>query len=222
MPLQGTINIDDSNANMSTLLIFNSRFESGNLERAYKIEDVYKVPQISIRKSALCKNPGNPDKKTRSNIYRNNGMSKFVQNDNLQVNDKLEARYELFLSPDYGIGEKFSNKEDESVKYGLSKHTQWFYFSTKNFTKGLKAKFAIKNLYKKNSSYSKGMKPFVFSLRKYKEHGTGWHRGGDMVCYSQNYDNPSRSTLRFTYMYEYDDDIVYFAHYIPYTFTRMK
>jgi hypothetical protein len=164
VPLHGTINLDQTKVAMNTLLIFNSRFESGNLERAYKIEDVYNVPQVSIRKSAMSKNnPDSPDRKTRSNL-----------------SDKLEARYELFLSPDYGIGQKQTNEED-TLKYSLNKHTQWFYFSTKNFIKGLKAKFAIKNLYKKSSAYSKGMQPFVFSYRKHKEDGTGWHRGGEYV-----------------------------------------
>lgn len=154
---------------MSTLLLFNSRFESGNLERAYKIEDVYSVPQFSIRKSAMSKNPtnsiGSPERKV---------------NINSRNPEKLEARYELFLSLDYGVGKK-PNKDGEYIKYGVSKHTQWFYFSTKNFSKGLKAKFAIKNLYKKDSAYSKGMQPYVFSYRKYKEKGVGWHRGGDYV-----------------------------------------
>lgn len=89
--------------------------------------------------------------------------------------DKIEARYELYITPDWGIGKK-PNKDGEYVKFGMTKHTQWFYFSTKNFISKLKVTFAIKNLYKKSSSYSNGMQPFVFSLKKYKDKGIGWHR----------------------------------------------
>ena len=201
--------MDEKSIHMPTLLLFNSRFESGNLERAYKIEEVYSIPQLTMRRSALSKN-------TAASTHLDGR-----QKHGAQIPDKLEARYELFLSPDYGIGKK-QNKEGEYTRYGLSKHTQWFYFSTKNISKNLKAKFAIKNLYKKSSAYSKGMRPFVFSYKMYKEKGISWHRGCEHVWYSQNYDNPSRSTLRFTYTYEYEDDIVYFAHFIPYTFTRLK
>lgn len=124
---------------------------------------MYNIPQLTVRKSALVKacSTGGAESKSK------NG---------LRIVDKLEARYELYLTPDLGIGKK-PNKDGEYVKFGMSKHTQWFYFSTKNFSSRLRAHFAIKNLYKKNSAYSKGMQPFVFSLRKYKETGIGWYRG---------------------------------------------
>ena len=56
VPLSGSFKIDDAQFEAPTFLLFNSRFESGNLERAYKIEEVYGIPQYVIRKSAMSKN----------------------------------------------------------------------------------------------------------------------------------------------------------------------
>jgi hypothetical protein len=116
VPLNGSLNITQEQASSKTLLMFNSRFESGNLERAYKIEEVYKVPQLSIRKSGLTKNQVNQ-------------TTKDLQNDK-HYKAPIEVRYDLFLTPDWGIGKK-PNKDGEYVKFGMTKHTQWFYFSTK-------------------------------------------------------------------------------------------
>lgn len=77
------------------------------------------------------------------------------------------------------------NKDGEYVKFGMSKHAQWFYFGTKNFCSNLKVTFVIKNFYKKSSAYSKGMQPFVYSLRKYKDKGIAWHRAWELIWYSQ-------------------------------------
>lgn len=82
-----------------------------------------------------------------------------LKENNQKLQERHEARYELYLTPDWDIG-KTPNKDGEYVKFGMSKHTQWFYFSTKNFTEKLKVTFVIKNFYKKNSSYSKGMQPY--------------------------------------------------------------
>jgi hypothetical protein len=43
------------------------------------------------------------------------------------------------------------------------------------------------NLQKDESSYSQGMKPFVYSVKRNKEDGTNlWSRGGDNVEYYRN------------------------------------
>jgi hypothetical protein len=105
------------------------------LERAYKIEGMYDIPELSVNRSALSK--------SNSNANARDTKSKSV----IHVHEKLEARYELYLTPDWGIGKK-ADKEGEYTKFGMTKHTQWFYFSTKNFAKNLKVTFAIKNFYK--------------------------------------------------------------------------
>lgn len=44
---------------------------------------------------------------------------------------------------------------------------------------------------KDDSLYSSGMKPFVYSLKKKREQGVGWHRGGFNILY-----NPNGQTIR--------------------------
>ena len=99
---------------------------------------------------------------------------------------------------------------------------QWFYFSTLNLHMPPKTAitFTIKNLYKKKSSFQDGMKPYVFSLKHYEELGIGWHRAGTEILYYKNKGDGSKS-LQFTYEFLYTNDTVYFAHYVPYTYTRL-
>ena len=172
VPLNGSLTLSDEQSKSPTFLLFNSRFESGNLERAYKIEEIYKIPELSIRKSGLSKTHSSSVKPHS----RHTGWGR--------QNVKNEARYDLYLTPDWSIGKK-PNKNGEYTKMKMTKHTQWFYFSTRNFSNEFKVTFAIKNLYKKSSAYSKGMQPFVFSLKKHKKTGIGWHRGWDLVRYTQ-------------------------------------
>ena len=121
---------------------------------------------------------------------------------------------------------------------------QWYYFSCMNIKAGTTARINICNLSKPNGLYSKGMKPFIYSCNKKRDQGVGWHRAGDHVKYFQN-----GSTARFTkqtldahwvgdgsvpkdgdkfkalhslsweYKFESDFDIVFFAHFVPYTYT---
>lgn len=47
-------------------------------------------------------------------------------------------------------------------------------------------KFSILNLAKTTSLYQEGMKPCIWSKRKFETDGTGWFRGGDDITYVQN------------------------------------
>jgi len=101
-------------------LLFNSKFESGNLEQVYKIN---------------------------------------------------EYEYSLYLQQD---------------THNDNYWTQWFYFSTRNWSKGQKIVFTIKNLVKDNSLFNEGMKPCIFSAKKYLKSGTKWFRGCSDVWYYKN------------------------------------
>ena len=82
------------------------------------------------------------------------------------------------------------------------------------------------------------MRPFVYSMNKYKQSGIGWHRGGENVTYFQNGHTARYSkktldahwvsdgsvpvsndrykalhSLSFEYRFESDYDIVFFAHF---------
>ena len=93
---------------------------------------------------------------------------------------------------------------------------------------------------KKTSLYNQGMKPCVFSKRKYEESGLEWHRDGEDIAYFQNdmlrvrpnINSPSARnrdqdkqyfmTLTFTYTFSFDEDEVSFAHCYPYDYHRLE
>jgi len=105
-----------------------------------------------------------------------------------------------------------------------------------------KIKLNIVNLSKSTSMYSKGLQPFVYSVNQQKATATGWKRGGENIRFFAN-DGVSRynkmtldaewlsdgtpnvqqyqyrklNTLSFEYKFESNFDIVFFAHFIPYT-----
>lgn len=85
------------------------------------------------------------------------------------------------------------------------------------------------------------MRPCVYSHQKYKRSLQAWHRGGFDVCYKKNRrarqkvkqgrldeepELPAKIRalyqLSFSYVFEHDDDVVYFAHFYPYTFNNLQ
>ena len=64
-------------------------------------------------------------------------------------------------------------------------HNQWFYFRVSNSHKNQKVRFNIVNLTKKESLFSYGLKPLVYS-EKGSRQGLGWHRSGIKVFYEEN------------------------------------
>lgn len=81
---------------------------------------------------------------------------------------------------------------------------------------------------KESSLYNKGMKILIYSEKKSEEEGTGWFRGGEDIEYYRNglfrlyKEKKCFSSLTFSYKFEYDDDYVYFANNIPYTYTDLN
>ena len=91
---------------------------------------------------------------------------------------------------------------------------------------------------KPNSLSSYGMKPCVKSVKHFKSTGIGWHRDCENITYKMNdiLRNKNRKptdedkennllwtfyyfTLSFTYELLYDNDTVFFAHAVPYTYS---
>ena len=101
-------------------------------------------------------------------------------------------------------------------------HTQWYYFSVGNRGPGT-YKFTVLNLYKPDSLYAEGMLPAVLSLRKQQVQGLGWHHAGSKVTYYESSSIPAKShyALSFTYTFEYENDTVFFAHAVPYTYQEL-
>ena len=68
--------------------------------------------------------------------------------------------YELFLKNDYGT----------------QSFTQWYYFRISNTRKNTTYRFHIVNFMKPDSTYNKGMRPLVYSLKEADISQIGWHR----------------------------------------------
>ena len=105
-------------------------------------------------------------------------------------------------------------------------HTQWFFFRITNGKKGQKIKLNIMNFQRKKTKYSQGLKIWYFTKRKKEEKKIGWHHTNENVEYNQNFlynINKGRRnyyyTLSFEYTFEYNNDEVYFANCIPFTYT---
>ncbi|XP_071809409.1 uncharacterized protein [Asterias amurensis] len=145
-----------------TTLIFESRFESGNLMKALKVSE-YEY--------------------------------------------ELHLRYDLYTE----------------------KHTQWFYFRIQNMRKGIKYRFTITNLMKPGSLYNDGMRPLLYSEIEAQKKNIGWRRSGDDIKYFKNYLKRSDGkgdknyySLTWTCIFPHDNDVCYFAHCYPYTYSDLQ
>lgn len=119
-----------------------------------------------------------------------------------------EYEYDLILKPDYNT----------------RGYTQWYYFRVSNTKAGKPYRFNIINLMKPDSLYNHGMRPLTYSETAAKK-GRGWVRGGTDICYYQNSMKRKTAgyyyTLTFSHTFEYDQDVAYFAHSYPYTYTDL-
>ena len=148
-------------------LIFESRFESGNLQLVYLTE---------------------------------------LYNDNLDCD-----KYQLFLSNDTNT----------------TGYTQWFFFRITNTKKNKKVNLSIMNMLRKRTKYQNGIKIWIYSKKKNLEHNNiGWHHTNEDVKYYKNFlyrlikgKRQYFYTLSFDYTFEYDNDEIYFANCIPFTYT---
>ncbi len=65
-------------------------------------------------------------------------------------------------------------------------HTQWFYFSVSNMRKGVTYTINITNFCKRDSLYSSGLRPLMYSDTRAKIEHVGWSRCGANICYFSN------------------------------------
>eukprot|EP00960_Hanusia_phi_P043713 756211-Hanusia_phi.AAC.7 len=109
-----------------------------------------------------------------------------------------------------------------------NRHMQWYYFKVSNVQKGISYKFNIVNMCKSKSLYNYGLRPLRYSECNAKEKQLGWERSCKEIAYYKSglyYRSYSRipfRTLTFTYVGEYNDDEVYFAHCYPYTVNQLS
>ena len=194
-------------------VFFNSKFESANLRQVFNA--VPKGNQTPARESPRKVPEASPSKLGEETVGVPEG--------------KLFSEYNLWLQDD--------TNSDNSL-------TQWFYFSCLNVKKGTVVKLNMMNLMKDDSLYSIGMQPFVYSRKRhYEGDGVQWHREGfdieyffndktirtssktlDMAFDPRYVDNQKdkfkkMSTLTMSYEFKYDNDIVFFTHFAPYSYS---
>jgi hypothetical protein len=121
-----------------------------------------------------------------------------------------DFEYDLILKPDYNT----------------KGNTQWFFFSIGNTRAGKLYRFNIINMMKPDSLYNYGMKPLMYSQTDAHRYRRGWVRCGTDVCYYQNSMRRKLGgfyyTLTFAVTFNYDYDVVYFAHCYPYTYSMLN
>lgn len=107
-------------------------------------------------------------------------------------------------------------------------YSQWFFFRVTGGKKGQIVYFNIINLMKEYSLFNKGMKLSIYSEKKTEIEKKGWHKGGTNIDYYRNslfkYVKEQKrmlSSLSFSYEFEYNNDTVYFANTVPYTYTDL-
>ena len=184
------------------------------IENIVNLKAQMKKKKKRNRKSEKAKSELNGKEGTLSNTESLEFESKF-ESGNLQLAYQTAPNtYQLFLHNDTNT----------------TGYTQWFFFRVSNGKRDQKVTFDIMNLLRKKTKYCYGIKIWIFSTKNNKINKTGWYHTNDRVEYSRNnlykLQKGKRifySTLSFDYVFEYDDDEVYFANCIPYTYTdQMK
>ena len=90
-------------------------------------------------------------------------------------------------------------------------------------------RFNILNYSKPDSLFNYGMKISVYSDKKSEKDNIGWHKDCEDIRYYENgirkdvtYYSKCYYTATFTYTFEYDEDLVYFAYSVPYTYSDLR
>eukprot|EP00397_Hematodinium_sp_SG-2012_P002246 GEMP01002252.1.p1 GENE.GEMP01002252.1~~GEMP01002252.1.p1 ORF type:complete len:1279 (+),score=279.49 GEMP01002252.1:297-4133(+) len=100
-------------------------------------------------------------------------------------------------------------------------HKQWFYFAVRGGVRGQKVTFVMENFTKDSALYKKGMRPVTKSLKS----KAGWVRGCTESSYIVSGDTDateSYRTLSFSYTFAHACDVVYFAYFYPYTYSKLR
>ncbi|KAL4469431.1 hypothetical protein ABPG74_004684 [Tetrahymena malaccensis] len=174
------------------------------------------------------------------NVFKNKNELIFKQLNNNPQAEKEKAikiqKNDLVFDSRFESGNLFQAWKISNTEYNLilqndinSKgNTQWFFFSVQNAKKGQSITFNIINLNKKTSLFQKGMLPCVYSVKRKEAKNAGWKREGYAIKYyksfiqKEGFYNRSYYTLSFTYTFQYNEDVVYFAYSYPYTYSDLN
>ncbi len=188
--------------NYDNLPIFESHFESGNLQLAYIIQNLEEKDN----------NNNNSTTNDTTDILGLNNSNNLNNSTNANNNENFE-KYELFLHNDTNT----------------SGYTQWFFFRVSNVKKGKTLNLNIMNFLRKTTKYCNGLKIWVYSRKNSEINKIGWHHTTEEVKYSRNFLyklNKGKKeycyTLSFNYTLKFDNDEVFFANCIPFTYTDLN
>ena len=195
--------------NYDTLPIFESHFESGNLQLVYYTQNIEDKDNINtnINNNSKINDIIDP-------TISNNSLN-FNNSVNINTNNTLEEteKYELFLHNDTNT----------------SGYTQWFFFRVSNVKKDKTLNLNIMNFLRKTTKYSNGVKIWVYSQKNFEKNNIGWHHTTEEVKYYKNFLyklNKGKKdyyyTLSFNYTFQFDNDEVFFANCIPFTYTDLN
>ena len=194
---------DKYGINYDNFPTFESHFESGNLQLAYAILNLEEKDKNSIN---LNINENNDGGALNNSLNFNNTIT--INNNNDEID-----KYELFLHNDTNT----------------SGYTQWFFFRVSNVKKGKTLNLNIMNFLRKTTKYSNGIKIWVYSRKNSEINKIGWHHTTEEVKYYKNFLyklNKGKKdyyyTLSFNYTFQFDNDEVFFANCIPFTYTDLN
>ena len=194
---------DKYGINYDNFPTFESHFESGNLQLAYAILNFDEKDKNSIN---LNINENNDGGALNNSLNFNNTIT--INNNNDEID-----KYELFLHNDTNT----------------SGYTQWFFFRVSNVKKGKTLNLNIMNFLRKTTKYSNGIKIWVYSRKNSEINKIGWHHTTEEVKYYKNFLyklNKGKKdyyyTLSFNYTFQFDNDEVFFANCIPFTYTDLN
>jgi hypothetical protein len=100
---------------------------------------------------------------------------------------------------------------------------QWFYFQMTNVRCNIRYHFYISGFHKINSVFGTGSTVFVYSRKNATRNNIAWYRSGSGYAYGSTGDlpNATRATLQFQMHFPFDNDTVYLAYAIPYTYSNL-
>ncbi|KAH7476633.1 Cytosolic carboxypeptidase 3 [Phytophthora ramorum] len=233
-------------------LSFSATFESGNLDRAYRVFGRRYAPshELLVLRSSQSSSGAKPATRSSNESVvspSSKGPSSQTSTTPFPFFVDVDFEYDLYADTDVNT-------------HG---HIQWYFFrvtvpaillrqTRERGAATLKVRFNIRNMLKKASLYTDGMLPTVY-LESPAVIKCGWHHSGVNVCYFKNTDTyrhrrtgKVRNYYTLSFVHEFpvqvpsspeaalsspsqahnafDDKplVAYFAHCYPYTYTRLQ
>lgn len=164
------------------------------------------------------------EKPAKEEMREFTGMAPDVEWDELRFNSNFEnGNLDMVVKTGENTYDLFL-RADTNTKG----HFGWFHFEVSRTKKGRTCHFNIVNMSKPDSLHMHGMQINYWSQKRNQPRFVGWERGGKDIRYA-----PSRLvkeslkyrrkyySLSFSFTFESDDDKIWFAYTIPYTYSML-